>query len=94
MSCLQTSEIKANNVYDFAYEIAQEFEKIVLLYGIDIVKPVIEKVINVLEILESSVKKIEQLEIEIAELKSTNLQLVSEKMVYDHEKTKLKQVSL
>lgn len=93
MSYLQHQlNVSVKDVYDFAYDIAQEFEQIVFLYGIDEVKPVVDKVIDVLELLESSIKKIEQLEDEVGDLKSNNLQLSSEIIVGDQEKSKLKQI--
>lgn len=92
MSELDISQIKINHIYDLAYNIAQEFEKVVHLYGIDGIKPLIDKVIHALEVLESSIERIEQLETELRDVKSHNLHLSSEKLVNDLEKSKLKQV--
>lgn len=94
MSDSTTFDISLNHVYDFAYNIAQEFEKLVLLCDIDVLKPVIEKVINVLEILENCITRIELLEAESRSLKSTNLRLYSERIINEQEKCKLKQVNM
>ncbi|KFM79828.1 RILP-like protein-like protein, partial [Stegodyphus mimosarum] len=83
--------LHVKDVYDFAYEIAFEFDKIVNVQGIEEVRPIINKVVNVLELLEASVNKIESLEKEIGELKFNSLQLSSEKTFHEQEKSRLKQ---
>lgn len=94
MSDLQTIDVSVKDVYDFAYDIAQEFEKIVNIYGIDEIKPAVDKVINSLEILESCVKRIDQLKDELKDLKSSSLLLSSEKIFNENESSKLKQVNM
>ena len=94
MSNIQAFNVGLNDVYDFAYNIAQEFERVILYYDIELLTPVIDKVINVLEILESSIQRIEVLETELRALKSNNLRLYAEKITNDQEKCKLKQVNM
>ncbi|XP_054710955.1 JNK-interacting protein 3-like [Uloborus diversus] len=82
--------LTVKDVYDFAYEIAEDFDKLVNLHGLDLTRSLIHKVINVLESLETSVQKIECLEKEIVELKSKLTHLVSEKASNDFNRERLK----
>ncbi|XP_035225774.1 RILP-like protein 1 [Stegodyphus dumicola] len=83
--------LHVKDVYDIAYEIAFEFDKIVNVQGIEEIRSIINKVVNVLELLEASVNKIESLEKEIGELKLNSLHLSSEKKIHEQEKLRLKQ---
>ncbi|GFT58280.1 RH1 domain-containing protein [Nephila pilipes] len=82
--------IQERDVHDFAYDIAQEFDKITNLLDIELVIPLINKVINVLELLEQSVKKIELLEKENSDLNAKYLQLNNEKRTSEEETFNLK----
>ncbi|PRD26095.1 UNVERIFIED_CONTAM: hypothetical protein NCL1_39064 [Trichonephila clavipes] len=77
--------LQEKDVHDFAYDIAQEFDKITSLLDIDLLIPLINKVINVLELLEQSVKKIEQLEKESSDSNAKYLQLNNEKRTFEDE---------
>lgn len=94
MSDLSSNEIRVKDVYDFAYDIAQEFEKVIGSLDIDETIPLINKVINVLEQLETSAHKIEHLERENSELRSKYLKLSNDKVANEVEKLNLKQVKL
>ncbi|GFQ76047.1 RH1 domain-containing protein [Trichonephila clavata] len=82
--------LQEKDVHDFAYDIAQEFDKITSLLDIDLLIPLINKVINVLELLEQSVKKIEQLEKENSDSNTKYLQLNNERRISEDEIFNLK----
>lgn len=91
MSQAETPEISVNDVYKLAHDIAEEFDSLVQHNGIDVMRSLVEKVISILEMLESSIRKIEQLKMELGDMQSYNLHISSLKTRDDHEKAKLKQ---
>lgn len=82
--------LQEKDVHDFAYDIAQEFDKITSLLDIEVLIPLINKVIHVLELLEQSVKKIEQLEKENSDLNAKYFQVNNEKRTSEKEALNLK----
>ncbi|KAF8787345.1 RILP-like protein 1 [Argiope bruennichi] len=82
--------LQEKDVYDFAYDIAQEFEKIINTLDTEQIVPLINKVIKVLELLEQSVKKIEYLEKENSDLKCKYIHLKNEKTSNEGETRNLK----
>ncbi|GIY03751.1 RH1 domain-containing protein [Caerostris extrusa] len=82
--------LQEKDVYEFAYEIAQEFENILNSLDIELMIPVINKVVNVLEILEQSIKRIEHLDKENSDVKSKLLLLNNEKKAREAEVLNLK----
>lgn len=88
-----SSGLQVKDVYDYAYDIAQEFDKIVEFVDIEKAKPLINKVIKVLEILEDIVKQLEQLEQENVNIRAKYIQWSCEKTANEEEKLSLKQVN-
>ncbi|GBM18668.1 hypothetical protein AVEN_164783-1 [Araneus ventricosus] len=82
--------LQEKDVYDFAYDIAQDFEKIINSLDSEQIVPLINKVIKVLELLEQSVKKIEYLEKENSDLKCKYMHLANEKTTNEAETRNLK----
>ncbi|KAG8182786.1 hypothetical protein JTE90_018659 [Oedothorax gibbosus] len=86
-----SNSLQVKDVYDYAYDIAQEFDKIVDTVDIEQATPLINKVINVLELLEDHVKQLEQLEQENVNLRAKYIQWTCEKNSIEQEKSSLKQ---
>lgn len=91
MSYAERSVVSVNDIYKIAQDIAEEFDLVVQHHGIENVRSLVEKVISSLEMLESTVKKIEHLESELADAISKNSHLSSLKHVNDQDKSQLKQ---
>ncbi len=72
-------EISLTDVYDLASEIGKEFEKMINLYGDDLVRGLMPKVVGVLELLERVSNQSEQDRLNVEELRHTVALLQQEK---------------
>ncbi|XP_015908835.2 RILP-like protein 1 [Parasteatoda tepidariorum] len=79
------------DVYDNACDIFQEFEKIVAITGVEEASLLINKVKHVLELLEESVRRTEQLDKEYVDLKLKCTHLSADKLMKEEEILSLKQ---
>ncbi|XP_076364631.1 RILP-like protein 1 isoform X2 [Tachypleus tridentatus] len=77
------------DVYDLASEIGKEFEKIIDVYGAEVITSLMPKVICALEQLESCAVRNDRVDLEISDLNSAIAQLQYEKIEKQESKSKL-----
>ncbi|XP_076340051.1 RILP-like protein 1 isoform X3 [Tachypleus tridentatus] len=82
-------KVCVEDVYDLASEIGKEFEKIIDIYGIEIITSLMPKVICALEQLEFCASRNDSVDLEISDLNSVIVQLQYEKIGKQEYKSKL-----